>query len=211
MEIVWHGHSCFRIKGKETTLITDPYSGGVGYPARELAANIVTVSHSHPGHSCVDGIASKPKVIRGPGEYEIAGVFIIGMSTFHDSQQGKERGKNTIYLVEMDELRLCHLGDIGHVLSPQQVEELGSVDILLVPVGGVSTIDAKVASGMVRQLSPRIIIPMHYGTDVVTWLQPVDGFLREVGDNSVVSQNKLVVNRGNLPTGSRVTVLDYRS
>ncbi len=211
MEIVWHGHSCFRIKCKETTLITDPYSGGVGYPARELAANIVTVSHSHPGHSCVDGIASKPKVIRGPGEYEIGGVFIIGMSTFHDSQQGKERGKNTIYLVEMDELRLCHLGDIGHVLSPQQVEELGSVDILLVPVGGVSTIDAKVASGMVRQLSPRIIIPMHYGTDVVTWLQPVDGFLREVGDNSVVSQNKLVVNRGNLPTGSRVTVLDYRS
>ena len=211
MEITWLGHSCFRMKGKEATLVTDPYSESLGYPMSELAANIVTISHSHPGHSYADGVGDGPRVIRGPGEYEIADVLIIGMPTFHDSEEGGERGRNTIYLIEMDELRLCHLGDIGHLLSPQQVEELGNVEILLVPTGGVSTINAKVASELVRLLNPRIIIPMHYNTEMTSWLDPVDDFLKEMGQKETVSQNKLLVTRSNLPSEARVVLLDYRS
>jgi len=211
MEITWLGHSCFKIKGKEVTLITDPYDESLGYPRSELAANIVTISHAHPGHSYADGIGNGPKVINGPGEYEIADVLIIGMQTFHDSQEGRERGRNTIYLIEVDELRLCHLGDIGHLLSLQQVEELGKVEILLVPIGGVSTISAKAASELVRLLNPRIVIPMHYNTEVTSWLDPMDDFLKELGQTGTVSQNKLLVTRSNLPSEGRVVVLlEYR-
>ena len=211
MEITWLGHSCFKMKGKEATLITDPYGESVGYPMSNPGANIVTLSHRHPGHSNADGIGDSPRVVSGPGEYEIAGVFIIGMATFHDSQQGKERGKNIIYLIEMDDIRMCHLGDIGHVLSPQQVGELGAVEILLVPVGGVSTINSKVAAEVVRLINPKIILPMHYRTEVINWLDPVDDFLTEMGQKQAMLQKKLVVTRSNLPPESKVTLLDYRS
>ena len=117
MEITWLGHSCFRIKGKEAILITDPYDGSIGYSLGKPKANIVTSSHNHPGHSFVAGIGGEPRVVRGPGEYEIANVFITGISTFHDAEKGNKWGKNTVYLIEMDEITVCHLGDLGHALS----------------------------------------------------------------------------------------------
>ena len=210
MEITWMGHSCFKIKGKEVTLLADPYNESLGYSLGKLEADIITISHNHQGHSYVEGIDGNPKVLQGPGEYEVSEVFVTGISTFHDSTQGKDRGKNTVYLVEMDEVRLCHLGDLGHVLSPHQVEELGSVEVLFVPVGGVSTVDARIAAEIVRLLDPKMVIPMHYQTEMVAWLEPVDGFLKEMGLKEVAPQPKLSLTRSNLSSETQVTVLDYR-
>ena len=153
MEITWLGHSCFKIKSKEVTLITDPYHEGIGYSLGNPSANIVTLSHQHPGHNCATAVGGNPKVLKGHGEYEIANVFITGISTFHDSVQGKNRGKNTAYLLEADGIKLCHLGDLGHMPSPQQVEEMGNIQVLLVPVGSISTINAKTAAEIVHLLS----------------------------------------------------------
>jgi len=210
MEITWLGHSCFRIKGKEVTLIADPCDKSIGYSPGKLVANIVTVSHDHPGHSYVQAVENSPKILSRPGEYEVGGVFITGISTFHDEERGKNRGKNTSYLIEMDDIRLCHLGDLGHVPSPRQIEDLGSIDVLFVPVGGVSTIDAKIAAEIVRLINPKIIIPMHYQTKEVTRLEPLDKFIKEMGLREIVPQPKLSVTRLGLPLETQVIVLDYR-
>lgn len=212
MEITWLGHSCFRLRGKEAILITDPYDSSIGYSLGKPKANIVTSSHPHPGHSFVAGVGGDPKVIHGPGEYEIASVFIHGISTFHDNEKGKTLGKNTVYLIEMDEIMVCHLGDIGHVLAAAQVEELSEVEVLLVPVGGLSTIDAAAAAEIVRLLQPRIVIPMHFKTDVVPFnLEPVDNFLKEMGLKQASPQPKLVATKTSLPEEMQVVVLDYGS
>jgi len=210
MEISWLGHSCFRIRGSQATVITDPYSPDLGYSLGKPKAHIVTVSHQHPGHSYVQGIGGGPKLITGPGEYEISGLLIIGIATFHDGDKGNQRGKNTIYLMEIDEVSLCHLGDLGHMLTAEQVEELGSVDILLIPVGGVSTIGAPVAAEMARRLEPKVVIPMHYKTEALSWeLEPVGRFLKEMGGEQVTSQPRLSFNRSNLPVSTQVFLLDY--
>ena len=208
MEITWFGHSCFRIKGKEATLVTDPCAENLGSAIAGLTANIITMSHQHTGHNNHSGIGGNPRTVSGPGEYEIADVFIIGMSTFHDSEQGSERKKNTIYLIEIDGFRVCHLGDLGHVLSPQQAEELGNVEVVLVPVGGVSTIDAKAALEVTRLLRPKIVIPMHYYAEATPNLNPVDDFLKEIGTREILPQPKLVVTRSNLPLEMQVTLLE---
>ena len=209
MEITWLGHSCFKIKGKEVVLVADPYHESLGYPPSKLQANIATVSHQHPGHNHVASVEGNPKVLKGPGEYEIVEVFIRGIKTFHDSIQGEKQGKNTIYIMEMDGINLCHLGDLGHLLSPQQIEEIGSIDVLLVPVGGVSTIDARIAVEIVRLLNPRIVIPMHFQTEVTTWLEPVDRFLKEFGLKEIPPQPKFSVTQLNLPSQTQVVLLDY--
>ena len=212
MEITWLGHSCFRLKGKEATLITDPYDGSIGYSLGKPKANIVTSSHPHPGHSFVDGVGGEPRVVRGPGEYEIASVFIQGIGTFHDNERGKRRGKNTVYLIEMDEVITCHLGDLGHVLSSEQVEEISRAEVLLVPVGGLSTIAAAAAAELVRLLQPRIVIPMHFKTEVVPFkLEPVENFLKEIGLKQASPQPKLVIAKTSLPDEMQVVVLDYHS
>lgn len=210
MEIIWLGHSCFRIKGKETTLVADPFHASLGYSLDKLAASIVTVSHPHPGHSNALEVRGNPRIVHRPGEYELSRVFITGIATFHDQEQGKTRGKNTAYLIEMDEITLCHLGDLGHKLSPRQVEQLGEVQVLLLPVGGVSTIDMKTAADIVRLLNPKIVIPMHYRTPVVPWLQPVEDFLKEIGLKQAVPQPKLSVTKPSMPQDTTVILLDYR-
>jgi L-ascorbate metabolism protein UlaG (beta-lactamase superfamily) len=210
MEISWLGHSCFRIRGSQVTVITDPYSPDMGYSLGKPKARIVTVSHQHPGHSYVQGVGGEPRLITGPGEYEIGGVLIIGLATFHDAENGSQRGKNTVYLMEIDEISLCHLGDLGHMLTAEQMEELDNVDILLVPVGGVSTIDAPVAAELARQLEPKVVIPMHYRTEALSWeLEPVEKFLKEMGGEQVTPQPKLSFNRSNLPLSTQVYLLDY--
>jgi L-ascorbate metabolism protein UlaG (beta-lactamase superfamily) len=148
--------------------------------------------------------------VTGPGEYEISGVLIIGMTTFHDGEGGKNRGKNTVYLIEADEVAVCHLGDLGHVLTTKQVEELENVDVLLLPVGGVSTIDAPMAAEVVRQLEPKVVVPMHYKTKALTWeLEPVDRFFKEMGIKQIASQPKLSLTKANLPPTTQVFWLDY--
>ena len=212
MEITWLGHSCFRIKGKEAVLVTDPYDSTIGYSLGKPKANIVTSSHAHPGHSFVSGVGGEPRIVRGPGEYEIAGVFITGTRTFHDAERGEKWGKNTVYLIEMDEIRVCHLGDLGHALSSEQVEEMSGVEVLMVPVGGLCTIDATAAAEVVRLLEPRVVIPMHFKTDVVPFnLEPVANFLKEMGIKQVSPEPKLSLTKSTLPAETQVVVLDYRS
>ncbi len=142
-------------------IITDPYPPALGYNLGKPVARIVTVSHQHPSHSYLLGVGGEPKVITGPGEYEISGVVIIGVATFHDAVGGQKRGKNTVYLIEVDGLLVCHLGDLGHALTAGQVEEIDKVDVLLLPVGGVSTLNAAMAAEVIRQLEPKVVIPMH--------------------------------------------------
>jgi len=210
MEITWLGHSCFRIKGKEVVLITDPYDSTIGYSLGQPKANIVTSSHAHPGHSFVAGVGDEPRIVRGPGEYEIASVFITGIRTFHDAENGKKWGKNTAYLIEMEEIRVCHLGDLGHVLSSEQVEKMSGVELLLVPVGGLCTIGAAAAAEVVRLLEPKVVIPMHFKTDVVPFhLEPVASFLKEMGMKQISPLPKLSLTRSTMPRETQVVVLDY--
>ena len=210
MEITWLGHSCFRIKGKDAIVITDPCHPSLGYTLGKLHADIVTLSHFHPGHSYSEAITSEFKEIRGPGEYELKGIFITGIATFHDSEQGDKLGRNTVYVLEMDGITLCHMGDLGHLPASQLMEAIGDVDVLFLPVGGVSTIAGSTAAEIVRRLSPKIVIPMHYKTSAeVRDLQPVDRFLTELGVKEMVSQRKLSINRSTLPISTQVTILDY--
>jgi len=210
MDISWLGHSCFRIRGSQATVITDPYSPDLGYSLGKPTARIVTVSHQHPGHSYVQGVGGEPKVVAGPGEYEISGVLIIGMATFHDRQEGRERGKSTVYLMEVDEVAVCHLGDLGHVLTTEQVAEIEDVDVLLLPVGGVSTVNAPMAAEVVRQLEPKVVVPMHYKTEALKReLEPVDRFLKEMGLKEVNSQPNLSLTKASLPASTQVFLLDY--
>jgi len=210
MEISWLGHSCFRIKGSQATVITDPYAPTLGYSLGKPTASIVTVSHPHPGHSYVEGVGGEPKLVTGPGEYEISGVLIIGMSTFHDQERGSVRGKNTVYLLEVDEVTICHLGDLGHTLTAEQTEGLENIDVLLLPTGGLSTIDAPMAAQVMRQLEPKVVIPMHYQTEALNReLEPVDRFLKEIGVEEVVSKPKLSFTKSNLPISAQVFLLDY--
>lgn len=179
MDITYIGHSSFKIKTKTATLITDPFdpsATGIKYPPQE--AEIVTISHDHADHNYLDKISGYKKVVSGPGEYEVKGVSIIGIPTFHDDKGGSERGKNTVYVFETEGLRIAHLGDLGHALSESQIEELGEIDVLMIPVGGVYTIGPKEASDLVSKIEPYFVMPMHYGSDK---LQPVDTFLKEMG------------------------------
>ncbi len=204
------GHSCFGIRGAHVTVITDPYPPDVGYSLGKPTARIVTISHQHSSHSYVQGVSGDPRLITVPGEYEISGVLIIGMATFHDGEEGRKRGKNTVYLMEVDEVSVCHLGDLGHVLTTEQVEEIEGVDVLLLPVGGVSTIDAPMAAEVVRQLEPKVVVPMHYKTEALNReLEPVDRFLKEMGVKEVNPQPKLSLTKANLPIGTHVFLLDY--
>ncbi len=210
MDITWLGHSCFRIKGKEAIVITDPCHPSLGYPLGKLRADIVTLSHSHNGHSYVEAVEGEFREIKGPGEYELKGVFITGIATFHDSSQGSERGKNNVYLMEIDGVTLCHLGDIGHFLSSDIEGQIGDIGVLFIPVGGMTTIDGAMAGDIVRNLSPKIVIPMHYKTPVLAReLEPVDKFLKKMGIKEVASQPKLSVNRSTLPLSTQVVILNY--
>ena len=211
MQIAWYGHSCFRLRSRRGTVVTDPFSKEVGYNLPRLRADIVTVSHDHPDHNNVKAVKGKPKIISGPGEYEIKGIFAIGISTFHDGLRGKTRGRNTVYLLDFEGVTICHLGDLGHVPTQTQVEDLSDVDVLLVPVGGVTTIDAAEASEVISLLEPKIVIPMHYGTEVLqgSKLKPVDQFLKEMGIKTTVPEDSLKVTKGGLPSDTQVIVMNY--
>jgi L-ascorbate metabolism protein UlaG (beta-lactamase superfamily) len=211
MEITWLGHSCFKLKGKQATVITDPFSPATGYTLGKVAADIVTISHPHEGHAFVQGVGGEPRVLKSPGEYESAGVLTLGVHTYHDNEKGFIRGKNTAFVVDVDDVMICHLGDLGHVLTSEQVAEIDGVDVLLIPVGGISTIDAVQAAQIVRQLEPKIVIPMHYKTDSLKRdLETAERFLKEMGVKEIVLQPKLLVNKNSLPLTMQVVMLNYK-
>ena len=210
MEIKWLGHSCFSIKEKGITIITDPYGPELGYSPLKQSADIVTVSHFHPGHSFVEGVDNDPRQITTPGEYEMSGFFITGVSTFHDNENGEVRGKNTVYLLEIGNVLVCHLGDLGHRLTPQLLEEIGTVDVLFLPVGEVSTFSVNLAVEPVRAMEPRIVIPMHYKTEALNReLETVDGFLKKMGTKEIEAKPSISLSQSSLPSDTEVVVLSY--
>lgn len=210
MDITWLGHSCFLIRGKDKSIITDPCHPDLGYQLGEPEADILTVSHFHRGHCYVEGVANDPRQITSPGEYEIGGTFVTGIASFHDDKKGEIRGKNTIYVIEMDGITLCHLGDLGHHLDSRLIEEIGDIGILFLPVGEVSTISIDTTMEIIRQLEPPIIIPMHYKTEVFTGdLSPVNKFLDTMRIKDLEAKPKLSITASSLPGSTQTVVLSH--
>ena len=163
MTVTWYGHSCFRLESKDTSLLIDPFSQEIGLRPPKIKDNIVLVSHQHYDHNNIEGMPEDSFLIKGPGEYEVKGVFIRGIQSLHDKSQGQERGLNTIYVIKMEDMTLAHLGDFGEArLSEEQIEKIGDIDILMIPVGGTYTINYKEAVEVINQIEPKVAIPMHY-------------------------------------------------
>ncbi len=210
MDIYWYGQSCFRIKGRTATILIDPFAPefiGLKLP-KDLEADIVLSTHNHKDHNNTAAVGGNPLVVTGPGEYEKSGVSIAGVGTYHDNQSGVQRGANTIYHLLIDGVNIVHLGDLGHVLTEEQASQIDATDILMVPVGGLYTIDAEAAAQVVSQLEPRIIIPMHYKIPgLTTDLAEVDPFLKEMGAEGVQGVSKLTVTKDKLPEEPAVVLL----
>jgi len=207
MYITWLGHSCFKIEEKIgndlITVVTDPYDDSVGLRLPKIKADIISVSHGHGDHANVDAVLPaadrQPVVLDRPGEYEVKGVAAAGIGSYHDKKQGEELGKSVIFKFEIEGVKLLHLGDIGTTLSDTQLERIGDVDVMFVPVGGKFTIDAKDAAEIVRQVEPRIVIPMHYKIDGVKIdIDGVEKFKKEMG-NKFETLDKLKITRKDLP------------
>lgn len=215
MEMTYLGHASFKIKGKSVTVVTDPYEPSmVGFKFPNVEAEIVTVSHQHKDHNRSDLVVGVKKIISGPGEYEIAETSIIGIPSFHDDKGGSERGKNTIYVIEMDNVRLIHLGDLGHKLDDKIIDEIGEVDILFIPIGGIYTIGPGEAVETVQSLEPKIVIPMHYQIEGLnpqffSALAPLEDFIGKIGIKEE-RLPKLQIKKEDLGEEQKVIVLERK-
>ena len=203
MIITWLGHSCFKIQDKSgsdgITVITDPFDKSTGLKVPRLEANIITVSHNHHDHNNIGAIKGSPFIVNGAGEYEVSGVFIEGVDAYHDEEQGAERGKNIMYRIDIDDMSVAHLGDLGHSLDAKPLDKFEGTDILRIPVGGNYTIDAKKAVETVSQVEPRIVIPMHYKTTGLKIdLDSIDKFIKELGLKPTY-EDKLKISKKDLP------------
>lgn len=234
VDIWWMGQACFRVKGKNTTVVFDPYDHEfTGLPKLKLEADIVCVSHSHQDHNFIKAVVlgddgptgpvsdaelsqtqseasgRRPFVISGPGEYEKSGVNIVGIASFHDDQGGSQRGKNTIYNMVIDGVNIVHMGDFGQKkLTQEQVEQLSNCDVLLIPVGSVYTISGKEAGDIIAQIEPKIIVPMHFLLDGLKFdLEPVSVFLSAMGKEGLLAQSKLSISKERLPQEPEIVLL----
>ena len=218
MDITYLGHSCFKLKSTGATVVTDPYENSLGFNLPSVSADVVTVSHDHGDHNNIKAVSrtarrDRPFVIDEIGEYEILGVSVFGVASYHDDEEGAKRGKNRIFSILIDGVSVVHLGDLGHQLSDKQVEQINGVDVLLVPVGGVYTIDPAGAAKVVADLEPAMVVPMHYKTDkhnpeAFGGLAGVEEFLKEMGVGNVETTDKLSVSRVSLPEETKVVVLE---
>lgn len=215
MTITYHGHSACRIRSSKASVVFDPYDTSVGFQLPNMSADIVTVSHDHSDHNNWGAVKpssrrKKPFIINQPGEYEVGGVSVFGTQVFHDAVQGSERGTNIVYTVLLDDMKVCHLGDLGHELSSQQLDAIGVIDVLFIPVGGVYTITASQAVKVTRALDPSIVIPIHYRTvehgEQFSELDDISVFLKEYGVE-VSSLPKLEITRKDLPEETEVVAL----
>jgi L-ascorbate metabolism protein UlaG (beta-lactamase superfamily) len=211
MRIKWLGHACFLVTSEGgVRIITDPYAvgGGINYSPIEETADVVLVSHDHGDHNNVSAVQGKPEVIKGPGTKTAKGIGFRGVATSHDTSQGTQRGSNTIFCFTIDDLALCHLGDLGHVLSQAQVSEIGAVDILFVPVGGFFTIDAAVADQVCNQLKPKAIVPMHFKTSKCAYpIAGVEDFLKGKKNVRRTMASEVEFQREELPTATEIVLL----
>jgi L-ascorbate metabolism protein UlaG (beta-lactamase superfamily) len=211
MKLKWLGHSCFLITS-ETGLgiITDPYStsGGINYSPVNEAADIVTVSHNHRDHNNIAAVQGKPEVITGSGTKTAKGIQFKGIASHHDESKGKERGANTIFCFTVDGIRLCHLGDLGHELSREEIAQISNVDILLIPIGGFFTIDARVATKVSDDLKPKVILPMHYKTPKCDFpISGVEDFLAGKKNVKKLNSSETEFKAGKLPEATEIVVL----
>jgi len=207
-EIRWFGHNCFRIRAKEATVITDPVGRITGYAMKPQMADIVTISHKHPGHTNLDAIKPDYRLVDGPGEYEMHEVFITGVRTWHDNEKGAERGFNTMFVFDLEGIRFAHLGDLGHNLSESQSEALEDVDVMMIPVGGTNVINAEIAADLVTRLSPKLVIPMQYKTAKGdSGLGEVSEFFTKLGITQPEPEDKLVIKSGDLSETTQVMLL----
>ncbi len=217
MEIYWKGHSFFKIetepqKKQKVTIAIDPYDLSIGLKVAPLEADILLITHNHYDHNNKSLIKGSPFLIEGPGEYDVKGVYIEGIEAFHDDKKGEERGKVTVYTIESEDIRICHLSDLGQKeLTDYQLERMGEVDILFIPVGGVYTISHKEAPGIISQIEPKIVIPMHYALPGLKLeIDRVDKFLKEMGIKEPERLKKLKIKKKDLPQETKIILLDYR-
>jgi len=211
MKVKWLGHSCFLVTSKGgVRIVIDPYAVGedIKYSPIEVTADVVVVTHGHDDHSNVSAVQGKPEVVRGNGTKTAKGIQFKGIATYHDASQGTQRGPNTVFCFTVDDIKLCHLGDLGHVLSPGQVNEISAVDILFIPVGGFYTIDASVASRVCDQLKPKVVIPMHFKTPKCAYpIAGVEGFLKGKKNVRKVGDSEVEFERERLPAATEIVLL----
>jgi L-ascorbate metabolism protein UlaG (beta-lactamase superfamily) len=214
MEITWYGHSCFRLAERSmATVVTDPYDyRSVGYEPLKLKADIVTISYNSPEHNYLTAVKCDPHAISGPGEFEIGGVFITGVQTNGQAKHTEGELRNTLYVIEYNGMTVAHLGNLNRVPSQTEVEELGPLNVALVPVGGINSLNAAKAAEVISLLEPNIVIPMQYETsDSTLKLDPLSKFLKEMGLAEVEKVQSLkITSVGSLPEETRVIVLDYQ-
>lgn len=215
MRIEWLGHACMLLTSQSgLKLLTDPADEGTGYHLPKVDADIVTVSHDHFDHNAVHKVGGNPAVVKTAGRHEVKGAVIEGIPTYHDKVQGRQRGKNLFFVVSLDGLRVGHAGDLGHLLEAEQLEAIKPLDVLLLPVGGVYTVNAAEAYQITQQLAPRVVVPMHYQTPHVSFtLEPLEKFTANFPPEAVSflpQPQALEVTRESLPQEMRVIVLDYR-
>jgi L-ascorbate metabolism protein UlaG (beta-lactamase superfamily) len=210
MEITWYGRACFRLRGREATVICDPCPPSTGFVAGKHDVDLLTISHDHADHAYTRSITAG-LTLRRPGEYEHRGILVTAVRTFHDGERGAARGDNIVFAAEIDGIHVCHLGDLGHLLTEEQLLELGPIDVLLVPAGGQTTISPAEAAEVVSQVGPKIVIPMHFAVDgVSTDLGDPGTFLHEMGVGEAVRQPKAVITPSNVPDEAQVILLDPR-
>jgi len=211
MRIRWLGHASFLIENERgIRIITDPFDETLGYKLPRLRAHIVTVSHEHFDHNYVRGVKGKPVVFKGEVQRESHKMQFRGISSYHDSVWGTKRGGNTIFHMQVDGINLCHLGDLGHILSKDKLVEIGLVDILFIPIGGFYTIDYQQATQIMQDIQPKITIPMHYKTEVIKF--PIDTLEPFIQDKDKVKQLKdkeLEIFRENLPLENQIIILPW--
>lgn len=216
VDVWFHGQACVRVKGRTATVVFDPYEPAfTGLTSLKIAGDIVCVSHQHQDHNNTSAVVpteegKTPFVISGPGEYEISGVNIVGIPSFHDDKEGAERGKNTIYHATVDDVNFVHLGDLGQKkLTQEQVEELSTCDVLFIPVGSVYTISGKEAPDIIAQIEPKIIIPIHYKIPSLKFeLDEVGVFLSTMGKENLEPVPKFSISRERLPEEPEVVLLE---
>ena len=213
MEIAWHGYSCFRLTERNSaSIVTDPFNKSIGLTSPRLKADVVTISHDAPGHNNSDNVKGA-RTITGPGEYEIGGAFITGVNTSSNKQEGNsETSPNIAYVIDYESATVCHLGDMNAIPSQTQIEALGTVDVLLVPVGGGKGLNAAQAAEIISLIEPSIVIPMHYRSGKVKdKLDPLSRFLKEMGLGKVDSEPNLKVIKSSLPEETQVRVLEPKT
>ncbi|MGB2854158.1 MAG: MBL fold metallo-hydrolase [Dehalococcoidia bacterium] len=213
MKVKWLGHASFLITSEEgTRIITDPYATGMGISYGEIkeAADIVMVSHEHGDHNNAAAVSGSPQLVKGAGVQEAKGIQFKGIASFHDDAEGSQRGPNTMFCFTVDDVKLCHLGDLGHHLSEQQIADIGDVDVLLIPVGGFFTIDAAVATDTTEKLKPRVVIPMHYSTDKCAYpISGVEDFLKGKVNVKKMAASEVELTKSELPSATEIVVLKH--